>query len=70
MIRTLTVYEVEHPGDEAAALRALQRAGCTNIKVMGRDYEGAEAIAVQFEHPAVDVGEVRKALDEAEVIYH
>lgn len=46
------VYEIEHGGDESAALELLAKAGCKNIKVLGRDYEGAEAIGVECELPA------------------
>lgn len=69
MTSSLTLYEIEHEGDEQHALEALHKAGATNIRVRGRDYEGAEAIAVSFDIPAVDVGDLKAKLDAAGVIY-
>lgn len=46
------IYEVEHSGDERASLEDLTRAGCSDIRVLARDYEHAEAIAVECTLPA------------------
>lgn len=46
------VYEIEHGGDESAALEALAKGGCKNLKVVSRDYEGAESMVVECELPA------------------
>lgn len=45
------VYEVEHQGDEAEALHDLRKAGCDNIEVLSRDFEGEESIAVAVDLP-------------------
>jgi hypothetical protein len=45
------IYEIEHQGDEQQSLEDLQNAGCTNIMVFMRDYEGAEAIRVECDLP-------------------
>lgn len=41
------VYEIEHHGDESAAISELSSAGCSEIKVIERDHEGEESIAVE-----------------------
>jgi hypothetical protein len=46
------VYEIEHGGDEEASVADLVKAGCRNVRVVSRDYEGAEAMVVECELPA------------------
>jgi hypothetical protein len=41
------VYEVEHQGDEQEAISELLRVGCVSVKVIERDYNGEESIAVE-----------------------
>lgn len=44
------IYEVEHQGDEQAAVEDLRKAGCDEIKVVCRDYlecECEESIMVE-----------------------
>lgn len=48
---TFPIYEIEHPGDEQTALESLRAAGCTNIKVIVRDYDSEERIVVQCDLP-------------------
>lgn len=50
-MRTFRIYEVEHQGDEDGATSALYRAGCRNIRVLERDYEGEESILVSADIP-------------------
>lgn len=46
------VYEIEHGGDEENAIEALGKAGCKDLKVLDRDYEGGESIVVSCVLPA------------------
>lgn len=47
MKRRFRLYEIEHQGDESQAVSDLQRAGCTDVRVIARDYDGEESIAVE-----------------------
>ena len=50
MTAQFNIYEVEHQGDEQLTIADLAKAGCTDIIVLGRDYEG-ETIRVSCELP-------------------
>jgi len=45
------IYEIEHHGDEQESVADLAKAGCTNIEVVARDHENAEAITVTCNLP-------------------
>lgn len=45
------IYEIEHQGDESHALSQLTKAGCTNIRVIGRDFDEDESILVECRVP-------------------
>ena len=51
------VYEIEHGGDEVASVDDLVKAGCKNLKVLARGWdggpgEGDDSILVECELPA------------------
>jgi len=50
-MKTFRVYEIEHSGDEQASIDELRAAGCTDIKVLSRDYSGSESMVVRCDLP-------------------